>query len=43
LFFFVRYVVGQYCQHWESHTLCQVLVCVSARATWQCVWLVGWF
>lgn len=26
-----------------SHTLCQVLVCVSARATWQCVWLVGWF
>jgi hypothetical protein len=24
---------------WNRHTLCQVLACVSAGATWQCVWL----
>ena len=26
----------------NRHTLCQVLACVSACATWQCVWLLGW-
>jgi len=24
---------------WDRHTLCQVLVCALAYATWQCVWL----
>lgn len=26
-------------QRWKSHTLCQVLACALAGATWQCVWL----
>lgn len=37
LFFFVLFIS----QRWVSHTLCQVLVCVSTGATWQCVWLLG--
>ena len=38
LFFFVRYIVGQFCYCWKLHGPFAVWFCVSVCATWRNVW-----